>query len=1533
LTFVGFVPAGRADSYTTTNIEPSGQSWTNLVWKLNGAGTAVAPVAGNTYTMVTNGISTIGNGLNNTRVRNPTYSNFVTFPGDVLTVNTNTELRFKTNTQNSVTQTLNFPGVGGNPGLVLNGGLLNGGDNGTYVITGLVQVVAQSYISHAANGGGGTASASRAVNFAGGLTGSGNLVIINCGTNNGFKQQVSSKSNSYSGQWIVQCGWLLGSGTNSLGTNSITADRLYTGYQTDMPLATATNIGAIFEVNYDINSAGTLTLMNGGLMRLHQNCCFTAVNIEGNALSAGTYYYADLVAAYPNNFAPGGFGALTVQPFGAPPTLSPLISTQPLPQLLYAGRTAHFTAVANANGVPGGTYQWRKNGTPLSDGGNISGSGTNTLVIANVSSADADSYDVVFTTSGGSATTVAVPLIIVEPTGEAYEAAVIAANPYAYYRFNDVNDPGTNNALAYDFAGGDNGFYGTAVQNGNPFYNIAGPTPAFGYPGFAGGNAAAQFSGLNTASRVTMVNPWNLNTNALTITAWINPSGTPSLLSGLVFCRGGGTVAGLNFSPGVDISGNTTLSYTWDNEFETYNWYSGLPVPPNQWSFVALVVTPTNATIHLMNTNGLASATHTYNHVLQSFGAGSTTLLGDDSGGTGGNRVFSGIIDEVAVFNAPLSKSQLLGLYTSASGVANYAPIIIGPQPTNLNLYVGQTARFAVSAGGSDPLTYQWQAGPSGSGTYSYLSDGGRIAGSSTAALTIAHVQNSDNLDYVATVANAFGSVTSAPANLTISSVNPLEHITLTYSGTSTPVLQPTGADWDTAADWSDGNSASVSAVQKPGSTYELAPSGGLNARLRTPTGPSTAVFPGDVLTVTGNAIWTNNPSTNGATAEVRFKQPTPGGIQGTVIFKKLVMNGGQLDAGADSGGNINSVNVGGEIDILTNAPLYNDNGADRGFLISAWLTGATNTSIEYHGYNQTTFQTNYTNCLNIAGTSNTFAGKWNIVLGTLLGSAPGALGTNDITIGANAALETTYDLNNPNGNLFLNGNGRMYLHQNDTFKSLFISGVPLAVGNYSFAQLNAAYPTTFPNFWTPQNGAASYTNGGSGSITVLVQPPPIIVQQPVSVAKYPTDTAQFTVLAQGALPLFYQWRKGGVNLTDSGNISGSGTTNLTLTNIVSGNAGNYDVVVSNFVGSVTSLVATLTVNPTGPARNLTLNFDQGAGPLPIQQPNSSDWNTVTNWSDGQSASISALSNPGSTYEVIPGARLRSPAGAANSVFPGVLLKIDGDGIWATNISTIGELRFKHANPGTNFYKKLVMNGGQLDNGDNGVIVIQGEMDILANTPVYVDQSAGQDRAYQIDAFLTGSAPIELHQFSTGFTANFNITCPTNTFSGNWNVVQGVLLGSAVNCLGPNSISLGSGAALETLYDLSSPNASLVLNGQLFLHQNDTFGNVAVNGAWLAAGTYTFAQLNAAYPANFPASWSLQSGSTFSTGSGSLTVLHSGATITAQFVPPNLQLTWSSGLLLEATNLSGPWTTNVGASSPFTILPTEPQKFYRVLVQ
>ncbi len=602
------IPRGsHAANLITTNVLGSGGTagWnTANIWKTNLADTVFGggpPVAGNTYATTNNG-TPIANGGNCTTLRNPFIvgqAAIQTFPGDSLTVHTNSQIRFKQTGAPTVVPVCNFPGVGGNPGLILNGGMLNTGDDTTYPITGRIRVDTQSYICGGDNSGGGPRPNGRAFNISAQISGSGNLMFVTAGI--ARTQIISGTNDTYTGTWIIKSAWVRADGGRALGTNSnIRLDPFYPNAPEWNANFADTQGPAQLELGTDFISAGTLTLVNGGQMRLHQHGVFTAVSIEGTPLSAGLHPYSELAASFPANFAANGSGSLTVATYGAP-----VIVAQPEPQQLYAGRTAHFNVTAlSINPI---TYQWRKGGINLTDGGNIAGSTTPALTVSGVGGGDAGNYDVVATSGGLSVTSSVAALSIVALSGEAYEAAVAAANPAAFYQLNELGDPATNNTLAFDYAGGLNGTYGTAVQNGNSLYNIAGPTATAGYPGFASGNKAAQLANANAAARIPTP-ALNLNTNTATITAWINPSGPQNPFNAIFFCRGGGTVAGLNYAGYTDANGNSTLGYHWNDQFETRTWNSGLTTPPGQWSFVALVVTPSNATIHVMNTNGLASA-------------------------------------------------------------------------------------------------------------------------------------------------------------------------------------------------------------------------------------------------------------------------------------------------------------------------------------------------------------------------------------------------------------------------------------------------------------------------------------------------------------------------------------------------------------------------------------------------------------------------------------------------------------------------------------------------------------------------------------------------------------------------------------------------------------------------------------------------------------------------------------------------------------------------------------------------------------
>jgi hypothetical protein len=99
-----------------------------------------------------------------------------------------------------------------------------------------------------------------------------------------------------------------------------------------------------------------------------------------------------------------------------------------------------------------------------------------------------------------------------------------------------------------------------------------------------------------------------------------------------------------------------------------------------------------------------------------------------------------------------------------------------------------------------------------------------------------------------------------------------------------------------------------------------------------------------------------------------------------------------------------------------------------------------------------------------------------------------------------------------------------------------------------------------------------------------LAGPQPDITVQPVSLTNNVTTTAQLTAAVEGWAPLSYQWweESNGVyiQVADGGQISGSGTATLTISNLAYGNATNYFVVVTNSYGAVTSSVASLTIRP-----------------------------------------------------------------------------------------------------------------------------------------------------------------------------------------------------------------------------------------------------------------------------------------------------------------------------------------------------------------
>ena len=545
--------------------------------------------------------------------------------------------------------------------------------------------------------------------------------------------------------------------------------------------------------------------------------------------------------------------------------------------------------------------------------------------------------------------------------------------------------------------------------------------------------------------------------------------------------------------------------------------------------------------------------------------------------------------------NAQLSQAITITI----SGVTTpTAPSITG-QPVALNVAAGKNASFTVTAGGTAPLIYYW------SKNNVRLADGGNVAGSSTATLTLTGVSATDAGSYSVLVSNAVGTATSTAAALTVvlppaiatqpapqtQAVGASATFSVTATG-STPLNYfwiKNGAAIANGTKYSgvntsnlivatlattDAGNYSVTITNLAGSVTSSV------AALTIVSSPTITTPPANVSVIAGsNASFTVTAAGSAPLVYQWLKGGTPladgGNVSGSTT---ATLNLSAVSAGDAASYSVTVSNsLGGVISpaatltvaippAVTASPV----GATilAGSNVTFTVTASGTAPLAYQWLKNNVKISGATSAtLSLANVTIADAANYSVTVTNAVGSATSAAATLTVLAPPAITLQpaNTTVAQGSNVSLTVTASGTAPLTYQWLKNSAPISGATSNVLTLTAVTTNdaAGYSVLITNI-------VGNVTSSSATLTVLV--PPTIVTQPASVTSVAGSNVSFTVTAGGSGTLTYQWLKNGVN------ISGATSATLTLVNVSLTNAANYSVVVGNAASSVTSGTATLTV-------------------------------------------------------------------------------------------------------------------------------------------------------------------------------------------------------------------------------------------------------------------------------------------------------------------------------------------------------------------
>jgi alpha-tubulin suppressor-like RCC1 family protein len=530
--------------------------------------------------------------------------------------------------------------------------------------------------------------------------------------------------------------------------------------------------------------------------------------------------------------------------------------------------------------------------------------------------------------------------------------------------------------------------------------------------------------------------------------------------------------------------------------------------------------------------------------------------------------------------NYALVVTNSFGAVTSAvTALTVILPPVIDSQPQDQAAVLNHPAAFAVSVDSTAPFNCQWyfDGAP--------LADDGRIIGSTTTNLVIASVEAGDAGTYMAVVTNVAGGTASSNATLTVLlpaaiAVQPLDQ-SAPLNSNATFAVTATG-DPPLSYQWYFDDAPLVDGANVSGSTTSELTLTGLQL---TNAGAYSVV----VTNLYGSAASSNAALTVTVPPGEWVRWDTNSGGNGHWYQAVITSNLDWLQADQiahDQGGYLATITSAAENDFvfnLINDPrFYNGSGGNgAGPALGGVRTNASSAAdLDWtwetgEPWNFTAWgpgQPDYPSETRLqfwSGVQGHPAPTWNNLTPTDVNLGGYIIEREDqpsilyqpsggiVAAGTNITLAVVA-LGTPTLNYQWRFNGTNL--DGATNASLTLTDVqPAQSGNHSVQVVNA------------------FGTAVSSNALLVILIPPAISQPPANVTVIVGANAAFNAAVTGDPPLGYQWYFNGAPLADGSRITGSGTTNLTISNVQTPDAGNYTLLVTNPVGSA-SAVATLIV-------------------------------------------------------------------------------------------------------------------------------------------------------------------------------------------------------------------------------------------------------------------------------------------------------------------------------------------------------------------